>query len=76
MNNELITGHSGLVKKFGCKVFWVFFLEFHFLSHLCQLWLLRDKPVVSSGGNQSTRRKPPPNPKSLATFSHAQAGVF
>ena len=34
-----------------------------------------DQPVVSSGGNRSTRRKPPSNSKSLATFSHAQAGI-
>ena len=27
---------------------------------------------VSGGGNRSTRRKPPHNPKSLATFSHAE----
>ena len=33
------------------------------------------KPVVSSGGNCSTLRKPPLNLKSLATFSHAQAGI-
>ena len=32
-------------------------------------------PIVSSGGNQSTRQKPLPNPKSLATFSYAQNGI-
>ena len=30
-----------------------------------------DLPVVGSGENRSTLRKPLPNPKSLATFSHA-----
>ena len=50
-----------------CIVFWD--LEFRFSSHLCQLWLIRDWPVVISGGNRSTRRKPPPNPKSLAKIS-------
>ena len=49
-------------------------LEFCFSSNLCQLCLICDQPVVSSGGNRSTRRKPPPNPKSLATFSHAPNG--
>ena len=34
----------------------------------------RYKPVVNTEVNQSTRRKPPPNLKSLATFPHAQAG--
>ena len=34
-------------------------LEFCFSSHLCQIWLIRDKPVVCGGGNRSTRRKPP-----------------
>ena len=30
---------------------------------------------LTDGGNQSTQRKPPPNPKSLLTFSHAQARI-
>ena len=34
-----------------------------------------DKPVVTGGGNRSTRRKPLPNPQSLATFSHASVGI-
>ena len=34
------------------------------------LWLGHDWTVVTGGGNLSTRRKPPPNPKTLATFSH------
>ena len=34
------------------------------------LQLCRDLPVVPGAGNQNTRRKPPPNPKSLGTFSH------
>ena len=50
-------------------------LEFCFSSHLCQMWLIRDTPVVCGRGNRSTRRKPPPNPNSLATFLHAQAGI-
>ena len=54
-------------------VLWNF--EFRFLSYLCQLWLIRDLSVVSSGGNRSARRKPPPSPKSLATFLHAQAAI-
>ena len=29
------------------------------------LRISRDQPVVTGGGNRSTRRKPPPNPKSL-----------
>ena len=29
------------------------------------------RPVVNIGGNLSTQVKPPPNPKSLSTFSHA-----
>ena len=52
------------------------YLEFRFSSHLCHTVansLL--KPVVSSGGNRSTRRKPPLNPNSLATFSHAKTGI-
>ena len=52
-----------------------FEFEFRFSSHLCQLWLIRDYPVVSSGGNRITQRKPPPNSKSLATSSHAQARI-
>ena len=44
-------------------------LEFRFSSHLCQLWPICDWPVVSSWGNRSTRRKSPPSPKSLPTFS-------
>ena len=35
------------------------------------LWLSHDYPVVTDRGNRSIRRKPPSNPKSLATFSHA-----
>ena len=35
----------------------------------------RDSLVVTGGGNRSTQQKPPPNPKSLATFSHALAGL-
>ena len=31
--------------------------------------------VVTGGRNRSTRRKPPPNPKSLATFSHVMDGI-
>ena len=36
---------------------------------------MRDLPVVSSGGNRSNQQKPPPNPKSLATYSHAQTRI-
>ena len=43
------------------------FLEFRFSSLLCH--------IVSSGGNPSRWRRPPPNHKSWATFSHAQAGI-
>ena len=32
----------------------------------------RDLPVVSGGGNRSTRQKPPHISKSLATFLHAR----
>ena len=35
------------------------------------VWLIRDYLVETCGENQSNRRKPPPNPKALATFSHA-----
>ena len=31
--------------------------------------------VVTGGGNRSMRCKPLPNPKSLATFSHARGGI-
>ena len=31
--------------------------------------------VINGGGNGSTLWKPPPNPKSLATFTHALNGV-
>ena len=61
---------TSLTRPFGFCIF-----EFRFSSHLCQLWLIRDLPFVSSGGNRSTRRKPPPNSKSLATFPHVQAGI-
>ena len=44
-------------------------MEFHF-SSLFLPYNSRDKLVVTGGGNQSTRQKPWPNPKSLATFSH------
>ena len=37
--------------------------------------LIHDKPVVSNGGNRSTRRTPPPDPKSLTTFLDALAGI-
>ena len=37
--------------------------------------LNRDYPVVNGEGSQSTQRKPPPNPKLLATFSYARAGI-
>ena len=33
------------------------------------LWIIRDYPVVSGGGNRSNRRKLLPNAKSLAKFS-------
>ena len=36
-------------------------------------WLNRDQPVLSGGGNRSTRRKQPSNLKSLAIVFHAQA---
>ena len=52
-----------------------FDLEFYFSSHLCQMWLNRDWQVVCGEGDRSTQRKPPPNPKSLATFSHAHARI-
>ena len=39
------------------------------------LWPSCDKSVVSVGGNRSTRRKPLPNPKSLAPFSLAPARI-
>ena len=35
------------------------------------MWRSRNYLVETGGGNRSNRRKPPPNPKSLATFSHA-----
>ena len=34
-----------------------------------------DWPVVTGGGNTSTRRKPPHNPKSVATFSLVPLGI-
>ena len=37
--------------------------------------LICDGPVVSSGGNQSTRQETQPNSKSMATFTHAPAGI-
>ena len=39
------------------------------------LLLIRDSPGIGSGGNQSIQQKPPPNPKSLVTFSHTQGPV-
>ena len=47
-----------------------FFVTFYAIFRLSHDW-----PVVSGGGNQSTRQKPPPNHKSLATFSLAPAGI-
>ena len=40
------------------------------------LWLSCDQPDVSSEGNGSSRGKPPPNFKSLATFSQAPIPRF
>ena len=37
--------------------------------------LNRNYPVVSDGGNRSTRRKHPPNPRSLVTFHMPQPVV-
>ena len=39
------------------------------------MWLICDKPIVSSWEKRSTQQKPPPNPKSLGIFSHAHAGI-
>ena len=41
-------------------------LEFRTLPLFWQIETIRDQSVVSGGGNQSFRREPPPNPKSLA----------
>ena len=57
---------SGVSKYFSPGI-----LNFVF-CHICAiLWLIRDYPVVSSGGNRSIQQKPPPNSKLLAAFSHA-----
>ena len=39
------------------------------------LRLSLDMPIEPGGGNLSTQLKPPPNQKSLATFSHAVGEV-
>ena len=43
-------------------------LEFVCRLFYASLCLTRDWPVVCSGGNGSTRRKPPPNPKVTGNF--------
>ena len=53
--------------KFGIS----FFVTFSDIS-----WLSCDWPVVNGGGNWSTRHKPPPNHKSLATFSQSFLGDY
>ena len=48
-------------------------LEFRFfVNSSAILQLIRDKPVLTDGGNRGNWQKPPPTPKSLATFSHDQ----
>ena len=50
-----------------------FQLLFHFVNtpSTVQLFDSCTSRFVTGGGNQSSQRKPPPNPKSLSTFSHA-----
>ena len=51
-------------------------LDFSYFRHFSAILQLScDKPVVSGEGTRSTRRKPPPNPKSLATLIHAPDGI-
>ena len=40
-----------------------------FITFSVILRLSHDKQIVTSGGNQSTQRKSPPNPKSLGMCS-------
>ena len=52
--------HAGI---FGFSIF------HHVFCHIADSF-------VTGGGNHSTRRKLLPNPKSLATFSHAPASIW
>ena len=56
-------------RMFDCKLNFGILI---FVTSSAIVWLSHGKPVVSGGRNRSTWRKPTPNPKSLATFSHAQ----
>ena len=46
-----------------------------FVTFSAILRLSRDKSVVTRGGTGVPGEKPPPNPKSLATFSHVPDGI-
>ena len=55
------------IQPFGNSIFRYLILSHLFYVVICLLYVV-DK-------TQEHRRKPPPNPKSLATFSHAQADI-
>ena len=76
-NAELLIKHTTAFKLGQCysnSLVWELW-NFIFSHFFAILRLSRDEPVVLFGGNRCTRRKPPPNPKSLANLSHAPGGI-